>query len=360
MSSLARLLLPLMVLALAGSARADDRATEFATEPLAEPVVPRDLSELLATVDAKYPLRVTLSTRETVEGHPWRVYGDTLLLVAPTEYTAGIAAPDAAHLLTAPVTDIIRVQQRRSGLASGAGWGAKSGALVGGGLGLLIGVLVATISEDDDSVAGPIVVISLAGVGTGALLGSGIGAGVGAMTHDWYTIWPLGEDPDGEHPDGAIARTRMCVEAGWSHDTEALVDGSGPGARLGILRRLGDRVEMGPFVEYHNIRGLILEDYDWYYGYEQYEVSTSSQLSLGLDVRVNSAAVGSRPFFDSGVGWCAAGDLFLGAHLGAGLRWRNEGNTEYSLALRRYFALTGTDGDRGRFWAVSAGITFGP
>lgn len=366
MSRLARLLLPMMVLAVASGARADDRSTEFATGPLAEPVAPRDLRELLATVDAKYPLRVTLSTREIIEGHPWRVYGDTLLLVPPTEYAAGIATPDPAHLLAAPVTDIIRVQQRQSGLARGAGWGAKSGALVGGGLGVLLGVVVAAISEDGDDDIGDVGVVAMAslmGAGTGALFGSGIGAGVGAMTHDWYTIWPLGDSQGGGHPDGTVARTRMCVEAGWSHDTDAIEDGSGPGGRLGILRRLGDRVEMGPFVEYHNIRGLVLNEYQYYYPYDDYvpyPTSTSSQLSLGLDVRVNSTTVGSRPFFDSGIGWCAAGDLFLGAHVGAGLRWRGDNHNEYSLALRRYFALTGTDGERGRFWAVSAGITFGP
>ena len=46
MSRLARLLLPMMVLAVASGARADDRSTEFATGPLAEPVAPRDLREV--------------------------------------------------------------------------------------------------------------------------------------------------------------------------------------------------------------------------------------------------------------------------------------------------------------------------
>lgn len=337
---------------------AADAAAEFGAPPLVERPQPRELRELLATVDDDLPLRVRLASREVVEGHPWRVYGDTLLLVPPAEFLRLGLAPTPRVLVRAPVAEIVQVQQRRSGLQGGAGWGAKSGVIVGGGLGVLIGVAVAALAEDDDAVVGPVLALGLVGVASGAIVGSGIGAGVGALTHDWYTLWPVaadGEVAPGD-ADGGPRRTRVCAEAGWSSSVDADIDGRGLGARLGIMRRLGQWAEMGPCLEYHGIEGLA--DYESYYGGTGQRL-TERVFALGLDVRANGGALGARPFASFGLGWFLGDGLYLGVHGGGGVRWRDGGGREYSLALRRYAPLTDTDGDEGHFWSLGAGFTFG-
>lgn len=331
-----RLLWLMLALAAPLAARAD----EFTAAPLA--VAPRDLRELLATVDGDRLLRVSLDARETIEGYPHLVVADTLLLT-PREGTV---------MLRAPLMDIVNVQQRQPGTRSGAGWGATSGVIAGGALGALFGIVVAALGDDDDSDAGPIVAFAIGGVAAGALLGGGIGAGIGAMTHGWATLYPLDSAESEDHE----PRTRLCVEPGGNFGVKNLQGSGGFSARLGILRRLGERVEMGPVAEYHDIRGItVIESYGGY----TYMSETDRLLAVGLDVRVNDEAAGLRPFGSTGVGWCVSEDLYLGGHLGGGLRWRGDHGHEFSVGARRYFSLTGTQARRAQFWAVTAGVTVG-
>ena len=337
---------------------AADAAAEFGAPPLVERPQPRELRELLATVDDDLPLRVRLASREVVEGHPWRVYGDTLLLVPPAEFLRQGLTPAPRALVRAPVAEIVQVQQQRSGLAGGAGWGAKSGVIVGGGLGVLIGVAVAALAENDDGAVGYVMAFTAMGMGSGALVGGGIGAGVGALAHDWYTLWPFPDDGEAapNDGDGGPHRTRVCAEAGWSGSVDADIDGHGPGARLAVLRRLGPWAEMGPSLEFHDIRGLA--DYESYYG-EPAQRLVERVYALGLDVRVNGSALGARPFAAVGLAWLLGDGLYLGVHGGGGIRWRDGGGREFSLALRRYAPLTEASDDEGHFWSLGAGITFG-
>lgn len=347
-----------LLLTSAAGARAGEPQSEFTTAPLVERTEPRDLRELLATVPETRPLRVTLTTRETVIGHPWRVYGDTLLLIPPEIYEQDGGAPAAATLLRAPVTQIVQVEQRRSGAASGAGWGARSGAFVGGGLGVLLGAVLVSLSDDDDGVAVPVVMLGLLGGASGAVAGGGIGAGLGALSRDWHSLWPFDES-GGAASDaayGGSAGTRLCLEAGWSVDDDADQGGRGLGGRLLFLRRIGTWLEMGPAIEYHDVSGWYW--YQSYYG-GTWQNSTSDALGLGLDVRAHGTARGARAFGTFGLGWRAGGDLYLGAHAGGGLRWRAKSGNEIALALRRYFALHRTESETAEFWTLSAGMTFG-
>lgn len=357
----------LLLLAGAGAAApapdVGDTTGEFATAPLVQKPVARDLRGLLALVDGNLPLRVTLASRDQAVGHPWRVYGDTLLLVAPTAWEAG-QAPRRVDLRGVPLDDITRVEQSRSGARAGAGWGAKSGALVVGGLGLLVGVAVAAISDGDSDVV-PVLAFGAVGAGAGALAGGGLGAGIGALGRDWVTLWPL--DAAGEAlPQDAAAgdatrRARLVVEGAWSFDDGAELDGRGPGARLGIVRRIGDIFELGPFAEYHDLRGL----YRYESIYDPYPPATGSlaarnrQFILGLDLRAHGRGEGVRPFGTAGIGWCLGGDFHVGAHGGGGLRWRGRSGHEVSLVVRRYFEVTGARPRQSRFWSVAAGVTFG-
>lgn len=334
-----RLVSWVLLAALATVAHAD----EFTATPLAEP--PHDLRQLLATIDGEHLLSIDLAAGRTVEGYPHRVVADTLLLTTEE---------GAAPLLRAPLAEIVKIRQRRSGAASGAGWGAVSGVVAGGALGALFGIVVASIDDDDG--AGPIVAFSLGGVAAGALLGSGIGAGIGAMTHGWRTVYPLDESDDFASVDEGSPRTRLCLEPGWNFGVSGVRDSAGLGARLGVLRRLGGRLEMGPFIEYHDISG-VREVYPYYGGV--YLDQTSRLLAVGIDVRANGTDTGWRPFGTGGTGWCVSNDLYLGGHLGGGIRWRGDSGHEFSLGARRYFSLTGGQARIAQFWSVTAGIAVG-
>jgi len=333
-----------------------DPTTEFATPPMRETVAPRDLREVLALAEADLPLRVRLLSRAQQEGYPWRVEGDTLRLVPPAAHVAGGSAPADSVLVAVPLDEIVAVWQQRSGLRSGLNWGAKSGAIVGGGLGLLIGAALTALA-DDDSDAAPIMAASLVFAAAGAAGGTLVGGVVGALTSDWYVLWP----PEGDvAPEGGVegetARARWCLEPGWSFTPEAGVDGNGPSLRATILKRLGRRFELGPCLEVHDIEGGTWQDS--YYG-GPYLSHRSREFGLGVDVRLNERGAGLRPLGTVGLGWFVGNDLRLGAHLGAGVRWRGARGPELSLAARRFVPLTGGEFDEARFWAVSAGITLG-
>lgn len=332
------------------------------TPPAGDP--PRDLRELLALVDGNLPLRLTLASRDEVVGHPWRIQDGHLQVVPATAFRQG-QAPRAGELVSVPVADIVRVEQSRSGARAGAGWGAKTGAIVVGGLGLLVGAAVAGLSEGDDDAA-PVLGFGIVGVGAGALVGGGIGAGVGALGRDWVTLWPpdeAGEPSSGDVAGGQPARrARFALEAGWSVDDRAEVDGRGPGARIGLVRRLGGAIEMGPFAEFHDLHGATLYEYQYDPAYPPYDpllVARNRMFSLGLDVRANGQARGVRFMGTAGIGWCLSDELYIGANAGLGLRRRGEGGHEVSLLVRRHFEVTGMESRQGRFWSVAAGITFG-
>jgi len=331
--------------------------TEFTTAPLAtEPPAPHDLRELLATVDARQPLRVSLAAGTPVEGHPWRVVADTLLLVPPQHFSADGGAPAAAHLRRVPLAEIVRVQQRHSAAAGGARWGTTSGVVVGGTLGLLFGVAIASINNDDDGPEGPIIGGALVGSVAGALFGRVIGAGIGLMTHDWYTIHPRSGERTTTPTAAEPSRTRLHLEPCFSFGRRGEIDGGGPGARIGVLRRIGSGIEMGPVIEYHLIGADVLRGTS--FG-TTYLTRSDPLLAVGLDLRLHGAGARLRPFGAAGVGWSISNDLFLGAHLGGGLRWRDAGGRDYSLGLRHHFELVGGNADDARFWSLGAGISFG-
>jgi hypothetical protein len=350
----------------AGAAtRADDpTGHEFGVAPLTAPAgdrAPRDLRELLAVVDGDLPLRVTRVTRHQVVGHPWRVYGDTLLLVPPPDWRSG-RTPAREVLLGVALDDIARIEQSRSGVRAGAGWGARSGALVVGGLGLLVGAAVSALTEGDSDVT-PVVAFGAIGAGVGALAGGGIGAGVGALGRHWVTIWPFeaaGESrPPGNGDDGG--RSRFALEGAWSFDDAAEQDGRGPGVRVGIVRRVGGLFELGPFAEYHDLDGLYRYPGSgpYYPSQGEFLVARSRRFALGLDLRAQGRAEGLRPCGTAGLAWFLGDGLYFGAHAGAGLRWRQTGGHEVTLFVRRYFSVVGSESRESRFWSVAAGVTFG-
>ncbi len=347
----------------AAAARAEDPTVrEFDVAPLTTPHAPRDLRELLALADGDLPLRVTRASRDQVVGHPWRVYGDTLLLVPPPDWRSG-RTPAREILLGVALDDIARLEQSRSGVRAGAGWGARSGALVVGGLGLLVGAAVSALTEGDSDVT-PVVAFGAIGAAAGALAGGGIGAGIGALGRDWVTLWPFESAGESRPPEGGGGgRSRFVLEGAWSFDDGAEQDGRGPGVRAGVVRRVGGLFEMGPFAEYHDLGGLYRYAPGGQYEYPHagdFLVERSRLFALGLDVRAQGRGAGLRPCGATGLAWCLGEGLYVGAHAGAGLRWRLAGGHDLTLFVRRHFGVIGSEPRESRFWSIAAGVTFGP
>ena len=329
---------------------------EFSVSPLREPAPERDLRGVLADAATERLLRVLLRDGSQVDGFPWGVVGDTLHLLPPA--TPGAASTSAtaecvARTIALPLPAIAAAWQQRPGTREGLRWGAKSGAIVMGGLGLLVGVAVAAFGGEDSDLW-PVALFGGVGALAGAGAGSIVGGVAGSLTVDWLPLWPPGlEEGPAEDSDGRVQRTHWNVEPGWASHPEAATGGSGPGLRVAVLRRLGRGVELGPCLEYHDIGGTAWQDA--YYGGAQLS-GTSPVLALGLDIHANDSAPGLRPVASAGLGWAVRDGVYIEAHLGAGLRWRSARGTELSLVGRRFVALSGEDGELGRFWTASAGV----
>ncbi len=325
-------------------------STPTSTSLSPSPAPSRDLRLLLATVDANTALQVMLADGTTLEGFPHRVEADTLLLTTALRDGSEFTVTAATRFLRAPLGEITEIRQDRRSMQAGASIGARTGAVTVGALGGLIGLLIASFDESGDSNAAVGVVIGVgAGAAIGAALGSGIGAGVGALDRGWDTIWPRSV----ERP---RRRTRLALEPGYAQATDMVVDGHGLSGRLALLQRTSGRIEMGPVVELHNVRGVDLRETPW----GTYEHATSLAFGAGLDVRVNALAPGWRPFASGGVGWRVQDDLFLAGHVGGGLRWRDDGARAVTFAARYHFPFTNPDDDPPPFWTFSAGLVFGP
>ena len=368
--ALALLLLPLVAAPVApdpATAQADDvggagapgaTSGEFAVSPLREPAPERDLRAVLADAATGRLLRVLLRDGSQVDGFPWGVVGDTLRLLRPAvpgaESTAA-TAERVAPTIALPLPAIAAAWQQRPGTREGLRWGAKSGAIVMGGLGLLVGAVVVAFGGEDSDLW-PVALFGGVGALAGAGAGSIVGGVAGSLTLDWLPLWPPGLDEGpAEGGDGRVQHTHWNLEPGWASHPEAETGGSGPGLRVAVLRRLGRGVELGPCLEYHDVGGTAWNEA--YYG-GAYLSATSSVLALGLDVHANDSAPGLRPLASAGLGWAIRDGVYLEAHLGAGLRWRNARGTEWSLIGRRFLALSGDDPDFGRFWTLSAGVAF--
>jgi hypothetical protein len=324
---MSKLRLPVLFLALALWASAAPAETA--------PTPPRDLRELLATVDGELTLQVVLASGERVEGHAYRVENDTLQL-----------ATDAGMIARAPLAEILEISRRQQGAREGARWGATTGAVTLGTLGALFGLVISALGEEDS--AAPVIGGGLLGIAVGGALGSGIGAGLGAMDRTWETIYPAG-------PPSRPRRVRVSLEAGQAFGRGLIEGGDGFSGRLSVLKRTSTYVEIGPMAEFHDVEGYQLVDTP----YDTYAESASISLGAGFDVRVHSPATGVRPFFSSGFSWRAQDGLHLGSHAGGGLRWRTAGATELTLALRYQFLASRSHEASPDFWTINAGIVLG-
>lgn len=319
--------LPVLVLGLALCVSA---VTAETTSP-----PPRDLRELLATVDGNIALQVVLASGERIEGRAYRVENDTLRMTT-----------DAGLFAHAPLAEILEISQRRLGVREGARWGATTGAVTLGTLGALFGLVITALGEDDS--AAPVIGGGLLGIAVGATVGSGIGAGLGAMDRRWEVIYPTGGPP-------LPRRVRVTLEAGRAFGRDVIEGGDGFSGRLSVLKRTSRYVEIGPMAEFHDVEGYRLVDTP----YGTYAESASISLGAGFDVRVHSPATGVRPFLSSGLAWRAQDGLHLGSHAGAGLRWRTAGAAELTLALRYQFLASRSHEESPGFWTINAGIVLG-
>ncbi len=325
------------------------------------------LHAFLRALGGRSMLRLSLLSREEFEGFPRAITGDTLWL-----------APHAEDSRRVPVvlSQVARVQQRRSGAAEGRETGGRSGFVIGALLGGLVGSALAGLGGEETSDVPVIIGCAMAGGAVTGMAGSLLGAGVGATSHAWHAVWP----EDDKARAGAIAAaraaaasdksqtdkspiekppvyTRVLVEFGHAAAAGDTYDTKGLELGAGLLGRPAPGVDLGPVIRFHALGGRA--DVPPSSGNGTY-TELQSIATISLDLRWTPATAGWRPWLDGGLGVSLANDVFTSAHLGLGLRLRDSHGHDYGLTVRRHAALVDvTDGLDG-WWTAGAVITFSP
>ena len=306
-----------------------------------------DVAAALRDITRDDMLRVTIWDGEIVQGTFMALLADTLMIDSRREEGESV-------LLRLPTDTVQRLEKWESSTARGARWGATTGAVAVGSLGGLLGWVMASLGEGDDT--GTLVPI-LAGATLGALSGAivvgGVGAAFGALSNDWTIIYPPPGPGDPRRPSRTI---RLFLDVSEAWNVEADFPGGVFGARLGLLKDMSRHVQMGPAIGFYNFEQRAARPLDG----GSYYRSTDPVTNMGLDVVVSGRSGGFAPYAVVGTGWYVSSDLYLGLMGGAGLRWRNATGQDYHLDVRRHVGISGdVSGGVDDFWTVSADITFG-
>lgn len=326
------------------------------------------LREVLAQAAARYRLRLTLLSRDIVEGHPLACRGDTLWLVPPGYYHARRGPlPDARrHLVPVFVPDIVRLQQRRPGTDRGGEIGATSGVVVGGVFGLLVGLWVSGWNGEDGNDFAAIAGCMMGGASVTAMAGSLVGSGLGATGHVWYALWPTDElAPDRltrqeaarlAATDAPPSLTRVLAEAGYAASGDPYRQ-SGSTLGLGLLGVPGTHLELGPVIRFQALGGVA--DVPPALGTDDF-TKLEPIITFGLDARLGRRERGWRPWFEGGVGLSLASELYPSAHAGLGLRLRTERDFEIGAVARRYFMLNDVPDAVHGYWTIGLVVSIVP
>lgn len=250
------------------------------------------------------------------------------------------------------VAEIVRLREKRSNAARGAGWGAVSGTLIGGSLGILSGLYLSSINDSEESDVGPV----LGGAAIGAAMGAGVfgltGWGIGALTGSWRTLYgPEEQDIKGDDH----APTRLALDLGYGSLKRSETTFDGFTIRLGLNKPISSRIQMGPHLEYVNLGGTSV---NYGNGYEEY-VSNDDSFHASFGMKANFKRTGFGPYAAAGFGWYWGNGGYLGGHLGGGLRYLNRGGTDFNLDGRYHFNVTEIDkGSDAGYWTLTAGFSF--
>jgi hypothetical protein len=315
---------------------------------------PAALRIVLAGLDARYTLRVTVFSREQRTGCPVRVAADTLWL-------------EGGQPLA--LADIARIEQQQSGFREGAQWAGLTGTVIGGLIGGWLGAQASGLGDDDGSP-------TFEAIAVGASLGmvmlgmpaALIGGGVGALAENWTTLYPPGlvttppppADDDRPAVDRERRRTRsharLLLESGWSTGSADRLESAGLAFSAALLTRLSPTFEYGPAFSFHALDTVV----------DIPPRTTSNTMttvppvaSMGVDFRCQSSAPGARPWLDGGLGLVLSNDMHIGAHLGCGYRVRDAHGRDYGVFVRRQVPLVKQVDAIGGFWTLGAGFTFG-
>ncbi|MGD9546343.1 MAG: hypothetical protein AB7V45_02235 [Candidatus Krumholzibacteriia bacterium] len=350
-------LLALVVLLAALPAAADPGDfSEFNPSEKIEDVDP-DLRSILATVEQDRLLRITLMSRVRMEGYPYLVRADTLLILSPDGFQEYRRTGLPSGVLAAPVDQIARIQQRRSGAARGGQWGLTAGGLAGGTLGVMLGLVVAGINDNQDSDVNPVLGLGLVGAAMGAAVVGGIGAGIGSLTYSWYSIHPRSGPRESEPLIEPGAPTILDFQVGYAVGKSYGYSLSGLSLQGGFLRRIGGKASLGPAIGYHHLTGTRSFDTADYQGTASFG---DPVVTVGLDLKIFAGTGGLHPYLDLGAGAHIASDLYPGAHVGGGLLLAGAGGTSGYLGVRYHFNLHGDfDGGISDFWVIGAGLGLG-
>ena len=305
------------------------------------------LVEVLRDTEAGVDLAVTAADGRTMSGRFIGASADSLFLTADNR---------AAPAVGIPLADVGVVRERQSNTGRGASIGAMSGGIALGAFGLLMGSYVATINGEDYSDVAPIVTLTAVGLAAGGLAGGLLGVGVGALTSSYRTIWPLALAEPLPPRDVYSEATRLGLFAGAARSMQSRYEVTRPAANIGLLKSLGENLGLGPEIGYCDFNGAVTTSDLNGTATRGYD----SILNLSVAADFHPARRALAPFASVGLGWYLTNDVYVGAHLGGGVRWTASRVTDLTLQMRYNFSLTPpNDGRIDRFWTMGLGFGFG-
>jgi len=304
------------------------------------------LREALADCSAKAQLSITLADTQQIQG--------MYVGMGPDSLTIHLGEGDA-HLHHIPLEKIVRVRRWHSDSAQASfRLGAAAGILLGG-LGLMVG-LAASQYESNDT-PGVVFLTTGLGIGLGFATGGIIGAGVGALFHSWYDVWPLEIRSQSPPPDPHSRNSRLNIVAGIGHSSLANYEVTRFAGRVALLKRAGAHYRLGPEISHVDFGGTRTT-----YGQDGSieEQSVSSISRIALTVEASSSQQGVLPYFNLGLGGSVADEIVFSGHLGGGMRSRRASGIEFDLDVRFNFNFSATTvGEVGSYWTFGLGFGFG-
>ncbi len=306
------------------------------------------LKDALLRVKPAAYLDVTMSQGNRFIGEFCGVNGDSLLLRR--------LSAEGTFLKFKPLAlaDIIRIRHQGSGASRGFGTGFTTGAVVGGSLSLLWSIALDSLDGKGGNV-GAIAALTSLGALTGGLGLGTIGAGIGAMTHTWYTDYeaPLAPPPS---PEQYASNTRVALGfgVGTGYEDEEDFETTGLYAQAGLQKPLGKKLEFGPEIGYYDLDGTIRHDEPLYTSIE----STSPIITIGLVGTIQSQRPGWSPYLVFGTGYYLGGGEYLGASFGGGVKLRSEKLQDFKLEIRDHINLHDDDHSFHLDYFITVGANF--
>jgi len=341
-----RSLIPLLVLALLGPARAQDPgeiggpATD--TDPLRAATLAADLAEAYDRLEPGRTVQLTLDDGTTTTGRVAGWDGRRIHLLRDGEPET-IDGRDVRAMW-------VRKRATRTGLLAGA----VLGGLGGGAFMTLMGVYLNSMDDD----GAPVLPLTVGGLLAGGLGGGLVGAGVGSALPDWELVYATpgaATDRPPAAPPALDTDTRIgsvSLLAGAARNGNVVNNHTDFAWRLGLLADRGDHLSYG--VEFG--RYLTGPAHHTWAPHPEPDISTAVWHAGGV-LQARLPVGPTTPYLAGGLAYYDWDDSFLGWNVGAGLSWRLTAGAEWICEYRHHANLQRLGETEPRLATFMAGVS---